>query len=149
MGNVPALNADAILAATQTYALEGSAFVIMATQVMSDAGARVFPDAEGGPNPLYTGGGGYARVYGPHSGVISETLDPSTEGIVYADLDLAQIDLSKNIVDPAGHYARPDVTRLIFNDRPQRPVTRPSGPDVDEFIPEDESILGSETPTYA
>lgn len=133
LGNVPALSPESIIAASQTYALEGSAFVIMATQIMSDDGARKFPDAEGGPTPVYTGGGGYARIFGPHSGLISEPMDPTEEGLVYADLDLSQIDLAKNTVDPAGHYARADVTRLIFDDRPQRPVIKPEEFDRQEF----------------
>ncbi|MHA7306417.1 hypothetical protein ACX80E_14430 [Arthrobacter sp. TMN-49] len=93
---------------------------------MSDDGARKFPTADGGPTPVYTGGGGYARVYGPHSGLITEPLDPTQEGIVYADIDLSDIDLAKNTVDPAGHYARPDVTRLVFDDSPRTPVIRRS-----------------------
>lgn len=126
LGNVPALSPESLMACTQTYALEGSAFVITATQIMSDDGARKFPTADGGPTPVYTGGGGYARVYGPHSGLITEPLDPTEEGIVYADIDLADIDLAKNTVDPAGHYARADVTRLIFDDTPRTPVIRRS-----------------------
>ncbi|WP_258803633.1 carbon-nitrogen hydrolase family protein [Pseudarthrobacter sp. NS4] len=126
LGNVPALSPESLMACSQTYALEGSAFVITATQIMSDDGARKFPTADGGPTPVYTGGGGYARVYGPHSGLITEPLDPTQEGIVYADIDLADIDLAKNTVDPAGHYARADVTRLIFDDTPRTPVIRRS-----------------------
>lgn len=126
LGNVPALSPESLMACSQTYALEGSTFVITATQIMSDEGARKFPTSDGGPTPVYTGGGGYARVYGPHSGLITEPLEPTQEGIVYADIDLADIDLAKNTVDPAGHYARPDVTRLIFDDTPRTPVIRRS-----------------------
>ena len=126
LGNVPALSPESLMACSQTYALEGSSFVITATQIMSDDGARKFPTADGGPTPVYTGGGGYARVYGPHSGLITEPLDPTEEGIVYADIDLADIDLAKNTVDPAGHYARADVTRLLFDDTPRTPVIRRS-----------------------
>lgn len=124
LGNFPALSPETLISATQAYALVGSAFVIMATQIMSDGGALEFPAADGGPTPVYTGGGGYARVYGPDSSLLTGPLDPTQEGIAIADLDLASIDLSKNIVDPAGHYARPDVTRLVLDDRPQQPVTR-------------------------
>ncbi|MGF9660794.1 carbon-nitrogen hydrolase family protein [Arthrobacter crystallopoietes] len=125
LGNVPALSPESIMAASRTYAFEGSAFVIAATQVMSEEGARKFPTADGGPTRVYTGGGGYARVYGPDSALLTEPLDPATEGIVYADLDLAQIDLAKNILDPTGHYSRPDVTRLLLDDRARTPVVRP------------------------
>ncbi|MGO2111817.1 MAG: carbon-nitrogen hydrolase family protein [Pseudoclavibacter sp.] len=125
LGNVPALSPDALLATTLTYALEGGTFVAMATQIMSDEGALAFPTADGGPTPVYTGGGGFARVYGPDSSLLTEPLDPTVEGIVYADIDLAAIDLAKNTVDPAGHYARADVTQLVLNQQPRRPVLRP------------------------
>lgn len=145
LGNVPALSPESIMAASQTYALEGSAFVITATQIMSDEGARNFANADGGPSPIYTGGGGYARVYGPHSGLLTEPLDPTKEGLVFADLDLSLIDLAKNTVDPAGHYARPDVTQLVFDDRPKKPVLKPSDLDGELFAPlpdqESEDVL--------
>jgi aliphatic nitrilase len=135
LGNVPALSPETLMAATQTYALEGGAFVITATQIMSDEGARVFPDAQGGPTPVYTGGGGFARIYGPDSRLLTEPLDPSQEGIVYGDLDLSLIDLAKNSVDPSGHYARPDVTRLVFDNRPRTPVIKPAELNGELFAP--------------
>ena len=123
LGNAPALSPESIMAASQTYALEGGAYVITSSQIMSDEGAHAFPDATGGPTPVYTGGGGFARVYGPDSGLITEQLPPTQEGIVYADIDLSRVDLAKNTLDPAGHYARPDVLRLVFNAAPAAPVT--------------------------
>jgi aliphatic nitrilase len=135
MGDQPALSPESIMAASQTYALEGGVFVVTSSQIMSEEGARVFPDASGGPTPIFTGGGGYARVYGPNSGLLTEPLDPHTEGIVYADIDLADIAMAKNAFDPAGHYARPDVTRLVFDNRPHQPVTlaadEPARPPID------------------
>lgn len=122
LGAQPMLSPDALTAATRTYALEGSTFTIMAVQIMTDEGSLVFPTAEGDPTPVYSRHGGVAAVYGPDSARMTEPLDPDEEGIVYADIDLAAIDLAKNIVDPAGHYARPDVTRLVFDPRPRHPV---------------------------
>jgi len=122
LGYVQAFTPEASMAATQTYALEGSSYTIAATQIMSDEGALVFPSPDGGPCPVYTGGGGYARVYGPDSALLSTPLDPCEEGLVYADIDLDHIAISKTFADPAGHYARPDVTALLFDARPKRPV---------------------------
>ncbi len=134
MGDDNTLGVETTLAASRIYALEGSAFVIVSSQIMSEEGAMVFPDANGKPFPLFTGGGGYARVYGPDSGLITEPLDPRHEGIVYADLDLALIDLAKNIVDPVGHYSRPDVFRLMFDNRPKKPIEEPGEPET-QLVP--------------
>lgn len=131
-GDVPSISPEGLTAVTRVYAHEGSAFVVMSTQIMSEAGALAFPDLDGALCPVYTGGGGYARVYGPDSSVITEPLDPTQDGIVHADVDLSLINLAKHILDPAGHYARPDVLQLVFDDRPRRPVIRPH--DVDSQI---------------
>lgn len=129
MADLPSVSPESLMAASQTYALEGAVFVITSTQVMSDAGAMCFPDEAGGPTPIYTGGGGYARVYGPNSGLLTEPLAPDVEGIVYADIDLKDIAMARNTFDPAGQYARPDVARVIFDDRPRLPVMTPSQED--------------------
>lgn len=44
------------------------------------------------------------------------------EGILYADLDLADIGRGKLDFDVVGHYARPDVFQLIVNERAANPV---------------------------
>lgn len=126
MNDVPALSADTnVGAVSRTYALEGSSFVIVSTQIMSEEGAQTFALPGGALPPIYNGGGGYARVYGPDSSLLTEALPPDQEGIVLADIDLADIAYAKNAADPAGHYARPDVTQLLFDPSPKRPVAGP------------------------
>ena len=46
------------------------------------------------------------------------------ETILTADLDLADIGRGKFDFDVVGHYARPDVFRLVVNEAPLVPVTR-------------------------
>jgi aliphatic nitrilase len=75
-------------------------------------------------------GGGYARIYAPDGQLLHEPLPEDTEGIVYADLDLGLISLAKAAADPAGHYARPDVTRLLLNKTPGDRVVPFSTPGV-------------------
>jgi aliphatic nitrilase len=120
---VPALSHEAnVFGASKVYALEGSCFVLASTQMMSDEGAKVFALADGSISPIYNGGGGYATIFGPDSSILSTPLAPNVEGFVTADIDLSAIAYAKNAADPGGHYSRPDVTQLIFNNKPQRVV---------------------------
>jgi nitrilase len=44
------------------------------------------------------------------------------EGILYAELDLAEVARSKYDFDVTGHYARPDIFELRVNEQPAAPV---------------------------
>lgn len=63
-------------------------------------------------------GGGFARIYAPDGQMMHAPLAENEEGLILADLDLGMISLAKSAADPAGHYARPDVTRLMLNKTP-------------------------------
>ncbi|MDI7048330.1 carbon-nitrogen hydrolase family protein, partial [Escherichia coli] len=54
-------------------------------------------------------------IYGPDGSALVPKLPEDSEGILYADIDLATIVMAKNAADPAGHDSRPDVTRLLIN----------------------------------
>ena len=41
------------------------------------------------------------------------------EGILYADIDLAEVSRSKMDFDVVGHYARPDVFEIRIKDQPE------------------------------
>ena len=43
--------------------------------------------------------------------------------ILYAKIDLAEVQASRREFDPVGHYARPDVFSLTVDTRPRAPVT--------------------------
>ncbi|MFI6575754.1 carbon-nitrogen hydrolase family protein [Nocardiopsis sp. NPDC050513] len=132
-----ALGAEANMAVTQTYALEGGCFVIAPTQVISERGVEAFVTTDE-QRPFLTAGSGNSRIFGPDGTPLGEPLDEHAEGLVVADIDLSLIDLAKNAADPAGHYARTDATRLVHDDRPKPAVVRPGGstgphfPDLDE-----------------
>ncbi len=67
-------------------------------------------------------GGGYAQIYAPDGRALCEPLAPQEEGLLYADIDLGAIAVAKSFADPVGHYARPDVTRLLLNRTARSPV---------------------------
>ena len=66
-----------------------------------------------------------SAVIGPDGEYITEpTSEPKT---VYAEIDLEKLIEEKQIVDVVGHYARPDVFRLVVNDEPMNSVVKDSG----------------------
>jgi nitrilase len=81
-------------------------------------------------------------IYGPDGARMGDKLAPDQEGIIYADIDLGMISVAKAAADPAGHYARPDVTRLLFNNRPANRVEHFSLP----LQQGSESVAGSDQP---
>lgn len=44
------------------------------------------------------------------------------QGILYAEVDAAQVGSARRTLDVAGHYARPDILQLKVNRQPQSPV---------------------------
>jgi nitrilase len=116
-GMAYALGPEANLAASQLYALEGQCFVLAASNLISEAGIDVFCDTPEHRAMLGTGGG-FARVFGPDGRPLADPLPEDQEGILYADLDLDDIARAKTAGYPTGHYARPDVLRLVFNRTP-------------------------------
>jgi nitrilase len=65
-----------------------------------------------------TTGGGFARIFGPDGAPMGNVLDEHEEGLVIAEIDLDMISVAKAAGDPCGHYSRPDVFRLMFNQKP-------------------------------
>lgn len=130
---VSAFTADVNMAVTRTYAVEGGTFVLASTQIISPENVALFNGPDGAPSPIVQGGGGSARIYGPDGALLTEPVDEFADAVVTADIDLGSIVASKNATDPVGHYARPDVTRLIFDDRPRSAVVSP--PDLEVETP--------------
>jgi nitrilase len=118
-----ALGSELNNAVSQVYAAEGQCFVIAPSAVVSQEIVDMLCDTDA-KRDLLRVGGGYSMVYGPDGAPISERLAPATEGLVYADVDLSMIAYAKAAADPTGHYARPDVARLLFNPTPLARVER-------------------------
>ena len=116
-GAASALGPDLNNAASQIYAAEGQCFVLAPCAVVSPQMSEILC-TDDTKRQLLKVGGGFARIYAPDGSSIGQALAEDQEGIVYADIDLGMISLAKAAADPAGHYARPDVTRLLLNKTP-------------------------------
>ena len=92
-------------------------------------------------------GGGFAVIYGPDGAPLAQPLAPDKEGLRYADIDLGMISVAKAAADPAGHYARPDVTRRLFNNRPGNRVETLALP-VDQDTDAEAAVKPGSKPTH-
>jgi nitrilase len=108
-------------AASKVYAVEGSCFVIAPCATITQAMVDELVDSDD-KKSLVHAGGGHAVIYGPDGAPLVPKLPEDKEGLLIAEIDLGQIGVAKNAADPAGHYSRPDVTRLLFNKKAARRV---------------------------
>jgi aliphatic nitrilase len=108
-------------AASQVYAAEGQAFVLSPCGVISQDMYDLMVDTEAQAE-LINVGGGHAQIYSPDGKPMCDPLAEDEEGLLLAEIDMGAIAIAKSFGDPVGHYARPDVTRLLFDPRPQNRV---------------------------
>ena len=116
----------------QHVALEGRCFVLSCNQF---ARRRDFPadyatNQGEAPDTVICAGG--SCIVSPLGEVLAGP-DFERECILTAELDMGEIARGKYDFDVVGHYARPDVFRLIVNERAQPPVVAVSGGAEDPF----------------
>jgi aliphatic nitrilase len=116
-GMAYALGPELNTAASQMYAAEGQCFVLASAAVVSPEMVEMLCDTPDKKDLLRVGGG-FTMIFGPDGRPLCEALPEDAEGILYADIDLDMISIAKSAADPAGHYSRPDVTRLLLNTSP-------------------------------
>ena len=144
-GGAYALGAEVNNAASRIYAVEGQCFVLAPCATVSAEMIQTLCGDDATKRQLLLQGGGFTCIYAPDGQLISKPLPEGEEGLVYADLDLGMISLAKAAADPAGHYARPDVTRLLLDKTPQdRVVLRRRG---DHELSHEASMNEAEAPT--
>jgi len=119
---------DTWQATLRHIACEGRCFVLgcnqFVTKAMYPAELAESDELADQPDVICRGG---SAIISPMGKVLAGPLYDK-EGMLFADLDLAEVARSKLDFDVVGHYARPDVFQLIVNERPMPPViTEPDG----------------------
>jgi nitrilase len=109
-------SSDVWVASMQHIAKEGRMYVLGVNSCIR--GSDV-PDTISGRNQIYGGDDDWAStgnsvIVGPRGQILAGPI-VETEGILYADIDLAQLRLARHEFDVVGHYARPDVFQLRVN----------------------------------
>lgn len=138
-----ALSATVNNAASRLYAVEGSCFVLAPCATVSPAMIELLCDSHD-KHALLQAGGGHSVIYGPDGMSLAQPLSEDQEGLLFAELDFNAITVAKSVADPAGHYARPDVTRLLINRNRTRPVEYVQSPC--EAIDDDAAATTSANP---
>ena len=113
---------DSWQATLRHIACEGRCFVLgcnqFVTKEMYPADLEGVEDLATQPEILSRGG---SAIISPLGEVLAGPLYDQ-EGILYADLDLADVARGKLDFDVVGHYARPDIFQLMVNEKPAPPV---------------------------
>jgi nitrilase len=104
---------DVWRASMRHIAHEGRCFLISACQVQpSPAELAVAVEEWPDDRPLIRGG---SMIVGPLGDVLAGPLEQET-GLVTAEIDTDDIVRARYDFDPVGHYARPDVFRLLVDE---------------------------------
>ena len=105
-------------------ACEGRCFVLGCNQFLTK---EMYPDdledldeLDEHPDVMCRGG---SVIISPFGDVMAGPLYDK-EGMLFADLDLAEVARGKYDFDVVGHYARPDVFQLVVNESPLLPVVK-------------------------
>lgn len=115
---------DTWLASMRHVACEGRCFVLSCNQFVRrdhyPADLETREELSDAPEILCRGG---SCIIGPLGEILAGPLH-GEEGILTAEIDLARIPEAKFDFDVVGHYARPDVFRLLVNEEPAVTVHR-------------------------
>lgn len=116
---------DTWQATMRHVACEGRCFVLGCNQFVTKA---MYPpdlagieDLEAQPAVMCRGG---SVIVSPLGEILAGPLYDQ-EGVLYATLDMGDVVRGKLDFDVVGHYARPDVLRLVVDEQPKPPVSFP------------------------
>jgi nitrilase len=120
---------DSWQATLRHIACEGRCFVLgcnqFVTKAMYPASLPGIEDLASQPEIICRGG---SAIISPLGDVLAGPLYDE-EGILYAELDMAEVARGKLDLDVVGHYSRPDLFKLMVNEKPQPPASFMRGGD--------------------
>jgi len=140
--------AEQIEVTIRHHALESGCFVVNATGWLTEEQiAKISPDEK---LRKALRGGCMTAIVSPEG---AHVLPPLTqgEGILVADIDMGLIVKRKRMMDSVGHYARPELLKLVLDNRAARPMelaTEASSP-VHDFSIEGACDEGDDTQSHA
>jgi nitrilase len=129
--------AEQIEVTIRHHALESGCFVVNATGWLTEEQiAKISPEEK---LRKALRGGCMTAIVSPEGAHVVPPLTQG-EGLLMADLDMSLIIKRKRMMDSVGHYARPELLKLILDNRQARPMETQTVP---ESIAVSESSNGS------
>src|SRR5437763_10002784 len=115
-------NDDTWIATLQHIAKEGRCYVLGVSPVLrgSDVPEELRGDTYGDSDDWMSRG--FGTIVAPGGKILAGPVSDK-ETIVYAEIDPSEVARQRQLFDPVGHYARPDVLTLHVNTRRQQAVT--------------------------
>lgn len=110
-----------------THAFEGKVFNIVVSAAIDESVIARVADTEEKRRAMAGPCLGFTGIFAPGGRLLSGTVAPGEEGIVYADCDIEAIIAPKLRHDVAGHYNRSDVLALRLNRSPLKPLIEHAG----------------------
>ena len=107
-----------IEAMMRNHALTGGCFVVSAASPVAQD-TLDFLAAELGPQEYLTVGGGWSAIIHPFAPDVAGPHTGGEEILLAADVDLDDIHGAKQWLDGTGHYARPEILKLVVDRRPK------------------------------
>ncbi|KAK6459476.1 Nitrilase, arylacetone-specific [Scheffersomyces xylosifermentans] len=103
------------------YAISTQTFVVMCSSIYSEEMKKMICETKEQREYFETFKSGHTCIYGPDGEPISELVPSETEGIAYADVDIARTIDFKYYIDPAGHYSNKSLS-AVHNVSDTRPI---------------------------
>ena len=105
-----------IEAMMRNHALTGGCFVVSASSPVSQEMLE-FLESNLGPQEFLGAGGGWSAIIHPFTPDLVEPYSGEEEKLLTAEVDLDDIHGAKLWLDGTGHYARPEILKMVVDRR--------------------------------